>query len=114
MINCQKVYEEFYATKHQGRNLTWQPMLGHCLVKARLPKGDKELHVSVLQTAVLLCWDGPVDGAAEEARQQLSVQEIRERTGIVDDGELMRTLQSLSCGKQKVLLRHTAAVIPYP
>uniref|UniRef100_A0A4W6D7T9 Cullin-4B n=1 Tax=Lates calcarifer TaxID=8187 RepID=A0A4W6D7T9_LATCA len=56
-------------------------------------QGKKELQVSLFQTLVLLMFN---EG------EEFSVEEIRAATGI-EEGELRRTLQSLACGKARVL-----------
>lgn len=53
----------------------------------------KELQVSLFQTLVLLLFN---------ATDELSLEEIKTGTGI-EDAELRRTLQSLACGKARVL-----------
>uniref|UniRef100_A0A671TFC9 Cullin 4A n=2 Tax=Sparus aurata TaxID=8175 RepID=A0A671TFC9_SPAAU len=55
--------------------------------------GKKELQVSLFQTLVLLMFN---EG------EEFSMEEIRTATGI-EEGELRRTLQSLACGKARVL-----------
>lgn len=71
----------------------WQNSLGHCVLKAEFPKGRKELAVSLFQTVVLMLFNDT---------QRLSLQDIKDATGI-EDKELRRTLQSLACGKVRVL-----------
>ena len=73
--------------------MQWQPNLGHCVLKAHFKGGAKELKVSLFQT-LCLCSFNDAD--------ELSLEEIRELTAI-EDGELRRTLQSLACGKARVL-----------
>ncbi|GFQ05652.1 cullin-4 [Phtheirospermum japonicum] len=90
------VYQEFYLSKYSGRRLMWQNSLGHCVLKAEFPKGKKELAVSLFQTVVLMLFNDA---------QKLSFQDIKESTGI-EDKELRRTLQSLACGKFRVLLKN--------
>ena len=89
----QKVFEDFYQAKFQGRQLQWQHSLGHCVLKARFPKGIKELNVSLFQTLVLLCFN---------QSDELSFDQLKESTGI-ENGELCRTLQSLACGMIRVI-----------
>uniref|UniRef100_M4AXZ0 Cullin-4A n=1 Tax=Xiphophorus maculatus TaxID=8083 RepID=M4AXZ0_XIPMA len=55
--------------------------------------GKKELQVSLFQTLVLLMFN---EG------EEFSMEETRAATGI-EEGELRRTLQSLACGKARVL-----------
>ncbi|XP_077094217.1 cullin-4A [Siphateles boraxobius] len=93
MVKLQEVFKLFYLGKHSGRKLQWQPTLGHAVLKTEFKEGKKELQVSLFQTLVLLIFN-----EADEC----SVEEIRTATGI-EDGELKRTLQSLACGKARVL-----------
>uniref|UniRef100_A0AAY4DGE0 Cullin-4A n=1 Tax=Denticeps clupeoides TaxID=299321 RepID=A0AAY4DGE0_9TELE len=60
-----------------------------------LSKGKKELQVSLFQTLVLLMFN---EG------EEFSLEEIKLATGI-EDSELRRTLQSLACGKARVLTK---------
>ena len=71
----------------------WQNSLGHCVLKAEFPKGRKELAVSLFQTVVLMLFNDA---------EKLSLEDIKDSTGI-EDKELRRTLQSLACGKVRVL-----------
>lgn len=89
----QDIFKEFYLSKYSGRRLMWQNSLGHCVLKADFPKGKKELAVSLFQTVVLMLFNDA---------QNLCYQDIKESTGI-EDKELRRTLQSLACGKFRVL-----------
>ncbi|TYH67322.1 hypothetical protein ES332_D06G181300v1 [Gossypium tomentosum] len=89
----QDIFKEFYLSKYSGRRLMWQNSLGHCVLKADFPKGKKELAVSLFQTVVLMLFNDA---------QKLSFQDIKDSTGI-EDKELRRTLQSLACGKVRVL-----------
>ncbi|KAK4271848.1 hypothetical protein QN277_020479 [Acacia crassicarpa] len=89
----QDIFREFYLSKYSGRRLMWQNSLGHCVLKAEFPKGKKELAVSLFQTVVLMLFNDA---------ERLSFQDIKDATGI-EDKELRRTLQSLACGKVRVL-----------
>uniref|UniRef100_UPI0037E76AB4 cullin-4A isoform X1 n=1 Tax=Semicossyphus pulcher TaxID=241346 RepID=UPI0037E76AB4 len=93
MVKLQEVFKLFYLGKHSGRKLQWQPTLGHAVLKAEFKEGKKELQVSLFQTLVLLMF---TEG------EEFSMEEIRTATGI-EEGELKRTLQSLACGKARVL-----------
>ncbi|KAI0424975.1 ubiquitin ligase subunit CulD [Xylaria sp. FL1042] len=86
----------YYINKHTGRRLTWKHCLAHCVVKAFFNKGPKELLVSAHQAVVLTIFnqtDGPI-----------SYQQIGERSGLSGQ-DLDRTLQSLACGKFRVLTK---------
>lgn len=93
MVKLQEVFKLFYLGKHSGRKLQWQPTLGHAVLKAEFKEGKKEVQVSLFQTLVLLMFN---EG------EEFSIEEIRTATGI-EEGELKRTLQSLACGKARVL-----------
>ncbi|XP_053200258.1 cullin-4B-like [Panonychus citri] len=93
MVQYQEMFKKFYLGKHSGRKLQWQPNLGHCVLKAQFPSALKELNVSLFQALVLLLFN---------TKDKLSLEEIKQLTTI-EDGELRRTLQSLACGKARVL-----------
>ncbi|SPO02943.1 related to cullin homolog 4A [Cephalotrichum gorgonifer] len=92
-------FDKYYKDKHSGRILTWKHGLAHCVLTARFPKGMKELHVSALQAVVLLLFN---DG---EGDRPLSYAQISQATNL-SDGDLSRTLQSLACGKTRVITKH--------
>lgn len=93
MTQYQEVFNKFYQGKYSGRKLQWQSSLGHCVLRANFRSGQKELQVSLFQALVLLHFN--------EA-DELSLEEIKEAINI-EDGELRRTMQSLACGKARVL-----------
>ncbi|XP_064131274.1 cullin-4A isoform X2 [Loxodonta africana] len=95
MIKLQEVFKTFYLGKHSGRKLQWQTTLGHAVLKAEFKEGKKEFQVSLFQTLVLLMFN---EG------DEFSFEEIKVATGI-EDSELRRTLQSLACGKARVLVK---------
>ena len=57
MVQYLEAFKLFYLNKHSGRKLQWQPSLGHCVLKACFPHGDKELQVSLFQALVLLLFN---------------------------------------------------------
>jgi len=92
-------FENHYKSKHSGRKLTWKHSLAHCQLRAKFPRGNKELVVSAFQAIVLLLFnDIPAD-------KHLTYMEIKDSSGLVD-AELKRTLQSLACAKYQVLRKH--------
>ncbi|EDV26146.1 uncharacterized protein TRIADDRAFT_24582 [Trichoplax adhaerens] len=93
MISYQKHFQQFYLSKHSGRKLQWISTLGHCVVAANFPLGKKDIVVSLLQTLVLLQFN---------KEDEISFLDLKQRTGI-DDADMRRTLQSLACGKVRVL-----------
>lgn len=96
MVRHQDLFRRFYLAKHSGRKLQWQPSLGHCVLRAAFPQGGgtKELQVSLFQALVLLAFN--------DAGGPLGLAELGAQTRL-EDGELRRTLQSLACGKARVL-----------
>lgn len=96
LSTSQQVFKDFYLSKHSGRKLVWQHSLGSCVIRANFPKGAKELSVSLLQAVVLMLFNDA---------DEISLADINEASGI-EDRELRRTLQSLACGKLRVLTKH--------
>jgi hypothetical protein len=92
-------FDQFYKNKHTGRVLTWKHSLAHCSIKGSFAKGSKELLVSAYQAVVLIMFNSvPADGF-------LAYEQIATGTGL-QGGDLDRTLQSLACGKSRVLTKH--------
>lgn len=101
LSTLQEKFTEFYKRKYSGRNLQWQPALGHCLVKCNIaPSNQKEFQVSFYQTLVLLLFNN---------KDSMTYEEILESTKI-DENELKRTVQSLACGKVQILLKSTKSL----
>ena len=107
-------FTRYYKSKHQGRTLDWDHALGTATLKARFKGGNKELSVSLYQAVILLLFN-------EE--EELVYTDIKEQTRLgmlvavficirpkllcpIDDAELQRTLQSLACGKKRVLKKN--------
>ncbi|GAA6057300.1 hypothetical protein JCM3770_001707 [Rhodotorula araucariae] len=101
-------FRAFYVAKHSGRALAWAHGLGTVALRAHFPAAGarKELLVSLAQACVLLLFNdtrGGGDNGAEEGT--LSTEEIGAATQL-EPKELARTLQSLACGKVRVLVKH--------
>ncbi len=94
MSKYQEVFLKFYNGKYSGRKLQWQPSLGSAILKANFNGGLKELKVSLFQTLVLLHFNN--------TNEPVTFEDLKVATNI-EDGELRRTLQSLACGKARVL-----------
>ncbi|OAA32060.1 ubiquitin ligase subunit CulD [Moelleriella libera RCEF 2490] len=92
-------FDQHYKNKHTGRVLTWKHPLAHCSIKASFPKGSKELLVSAFQAVVLMTFN------QEPAEGFFTYEQISSATGL-HGGDLDRTLQSLACGKARVLTKH--------
>ncbi|XP_077976505.1 cullin-4B-like isoform X2 [Styela clava] len=95
MVKLQEQFRKFYLGRHSGRKLTFQPTLGFCVLKSKFKLGSKELQVSLLQCLVLLLFN---EG------DSFIYEQIQKATGITNE-ELRRTLQSLACGKARVLTK---------
>ncbi|EHA54131.1 hypothetical protein MCOR27_006772 [Pyricularia oryzae] len=91
-------FEQYYKNKHEGRKLTWKHSLSQCVIKATFPRGTKELVMSAHQAAVLAIFN------SVEIDEPLSYEEIEKASGLSGD-LLQRTLQSLACGKARVLAK---------
>ncbi|KAJ3349956.1 Cullin-3 [Entophlyctis luteolus] len=108
---CLERFERYYLnSRHTGRKLSWLDSMGNADLRASFPKGKKEINVSALGMIVLLtCFnddsdnDGGVDAASSHA---VAYPAIAEATGI-GEAELKRTLQSLSLGKHRILVKST-------
>lgn len=91
-------FQEFYVSKHSGRKLAWRHSLAHCVLKADFPKGNKELILSAFQAVVLMLFnDVP-------ASTPLSYNDILTASGLPAE-QVTRTLQSMACGKHRVLAK---------
>lgn len=69
-------FDEYYKSKHTGRNLNWKHALAHCVVKAKFARGDKDLVVSSFQAIVMLLFNAIPDGSS------LSYTDIQAATGL--------------------------------
>eukprot|EP00298_Acanthocystis_sp_HF-20_P015238 c21068_g1_i4.p1 GENE.c21068_g1_i4~~c21068_g1_i4.p1 ORF type:complete len:294 (+),score=101.15 c21068_g1_i4:107-988(+) len=104
--NCQESFKQFYSQNHTGRCLNWIPQLGTALLETKLrspssssAKITKELSVSAFQAVCLLLFN---------ENQSLSFTQIRDLTQI-SSPELRLTLQSLACGKIRILSKNPKA-----
>lgn len=95
LVELQTIFNKFYLGKHSGRKLQWQPTLGHCVLKAHFDAGPKDLQVSLFQALVLLLFNDC---------DEMSFEELK-AASLIEEGELKRTLQSLACGKARVIMK---------
>ncbi|KAK2464856.1 hypothetical protein APHAL10511_002932 [Amanita phalloides] len=86
-------FTTYYKARHAQHVLDWDHALGTASLIARFGLGTKELSVSLYQAVILLLFNETTDISFAEIKAQLRM----------DDAELRRTLQSLACGKKKVL-----------
>lgn len=89
-------FEKFYHSKHTGRKLQWKHQLAHCQLRARFPKGTKELVVSAFQAIVMLLFNDVADG------ESLSYLQIQEATGLCKWCYRSRTIQHTNNGLQRI------------
>ncbi|KAK1987209.1 Cullin family protein [Colletotrichum cereale] len=92
-------FDQYYKNKHTGRLLNWKHALAHCTVKAKFPKGTKELLVSAYQAIILVLFN-------EVGLEGFLTHEQIARSTNLQGEELGRTLQSLACGQVRVLTKH--------
>lgn len=125
-------FEKFYHSKHSGRQLKWSHLLGQWVMSATFPGSGKsrkkELSVSTYQGLVMLLFNEVSSG------DTLELDTIVQRTGLctlfplsnflyrmlifsssclhhilmyesLAPREAVRTLQSLACGKVRVLTK---------
>ncbi|KAJ1908206.1 hypothetical protein IWQ60_011718 [Tieghemiomyces parasiticus] len=95
----QDRFRAFYLDAHKQRLLMWQDSLATVVLRAQFDAGRKELELSCYQALVLLLFNDVTPDTT------LSYADIQRRTGVADDDELIRTLQSLACGKYRVLTK---------
>jgi cullin-4 len=69
-------FETHYKAKHSGRKLEFKHALAHCQVKAKFPRGNKELVVSSFQAIVLLLFNGLKDN------EHIDYNYLKEATGL--------------------------------
>lgn len=94
--DAQQAFGEHYLRKHSGRRLAWYNSLGTCVLRTQFRAGPKELSLSLFQATVLMQFELGVE--------RLSLHQLATATRI-EDRELRRTLQSLACGRERVLLK---------
>lgn len=99
LLPALELYQTFYDSRHSGRRLTWQALLGSADLKVRTRKGQWEVNLSTLGMVVLLAFSDLPPGDI------LSYNELKTQTSL-PDAELARTLQSLACGKHRLLVKH--------
>lgn len=89
----QQAFQSFYTNKHNGRKLQWQPNLDHCSLIASYSNRRHEFLLSLFQALVLLLFNDKDEYTYQEILDAVKIEAV----------ELNRTLQSLACGKARVL-----------
>lgn len=108
VINCpasiqslMDKFRDFYLGRHSGRQLTWITSMGSADLRATFDKGKKEINLTTYGM-VVLC--GVFNGDEACEGQPVSFTQIKEITEIPEP-DLKRTLQSLSLGKYRILIK---------
>jgi len=95
LLQCCEAFKQHYLRLHSGRRLQWQTNIGSADLKATFNARKHEINVSTHQMCVLLLFN---------SADKLSYGEIFEMTKI-PVSDLKRALQSLACGKYRILLK---------
>jgi Cullin family/Cullin protein neddylation domain len=100
----QDHFDTHYRSKYQGRRITWQYALGHCVVRVNGFPKPYELLVSLCQALVL------VQFTSNDSC--FTLPQLLQTIGLEDRDEMERILQSLALGKDgtRILrkMEHTA------
>lgn len=99
LTKAMTTFEQFYNTRHSGRRLTWHPNHGTADVRVAFNARKHELNVSTLGLVILLLFENLDEG------EELTVQDLKASTNM-SDADLTRSLQSLACGKFRVLTKN--------
>ena len=99
MLEATSTFQRYYDSRHSGRRLTWQGNLGTADVRVRFKARAHDINLSTHALIVLLLFENV------DADDMLSYGDIKSATDLVD-GDLVRTLQSLACGKYRILTKH--------
>ncbi|KAI7823845.1 cullin C [Gamsiella multidivaricata] len=97
-LAATKIFERFHTSRHNGRKLTWHTTMGNVDLRATFNARKHELNVSTMAAVVLLLFNNVPDG------EPLSYMAIEQETGLPAEN-LKRTLQSVACGKFKILIK---------
>jgi cullin 3 len=95
LMDAATAFERFYYSRHTGRRLSWRPDLGTVDVRTRFATRTHELTVSTHAMVVLALFDDT---------DELDYASLTAGTGIPGP-ELKRALQSLACGRHRVLTK---------
>lgn len=87
----QEHFANHYRSKYQGRRMTWQYALGHCVVRCSGFPKTYDLVVSLCQALVLTKFT---------TSSRLGIRELMTAIGLEDRDEMERIMQSLSLGKE--------------
>ncbi|KAJ1919765.1 hypothetical protein H4219_001795 [Mycoemilia scoparia] len=97
-------FAEFYKTRFSGRQLSWYYHMGTVEIRTRFKTRIHELTVSTYQAFILTLYSEMNHDDSDEQANSLSFEEIQTKLNIPEP-ELIRQLQSLACGKYKILIK---------
>mmetsp|Transcript_28727 Transcript_28727/g.88035 ORF Transcript_28727/g.88035 Transcript_28727/m.88035 type:complete len:377 (+) Transcript_28727:146-1276(+) len=95
LARCCEEFRAHYLKRHSGRRLQWHTAMGTAEMKARFRAARHDISVSTYMMCVLLLFNDA---------HTLSYADIARDTSIAP-AELKRTLQSLACGRFKLLTK---------
>lgn len=101
LLPLKSFVQYYHAIQPQKRHLKWAPTAGNCIVHAKFLSGRKELDTSLPQALVLLLYN---------KHRSLSYKQIQSITAM-ESKELTMTLQSLSLGRVKLLIKSTEGIV---
>ncbi len=96
LTKVMQKFEQFYHRRHSGRSLKWQAHHGTADIRVAFKNKKHELNVSTHCMVILLLFENLEDG------EELGLAEISAATQI-PNADLARSLQSLACGKYRIL-----------
>jgi cullin 3 len=94
-------FHDFYLGRHSGRQLTWITSMGTADLRVNFDRGKKEINLTTYGM-VVLC--GVFNSEEASEGQPIPFSRILESTSIPEP-DLKRTLQSLSLGKYRILIK---------
>ncbi|GME87532.1 unnamed protein product [Ambrosiozyma monospora] len=95
----KRKFGDYYAAKHNGRNLTWAPNMGTMDIRMSYPKKTYEVNMHTLSAIIILtCFSD------ESPKSEYTFTEIQELTHIPTN-DLIRQLQSISVAPRTRLLK---------
>ncbi|KAJ3330483.1 Cullin-3, partial [Blyttiomyces sp. JEL0837] len=101
ITKCMDRFQRFYLSRHSGRRLQWLPHMGTADIRAHFAKGRKEINVNTFGMIVLV---GVFNDEQAWGGASVGFDRIMEVTGL-PVSELKRTLQGLSLGKHRILVK---------
>lgn len=99
LADATHIFQRYYDSRHSGRRLTWQGNLGTADVRVRFRSRSHDINLSTQALVVLLLFENA------QTDEVIGYSDIKTATGLIDN-DLVRTLQSLACGKYRVLTKN--------